>query len=68
MTNVKKNFYRHLQIFQIKYAYKINIARNFIMFTVKENAFQNIQKTFKTDKLADLIIIQKNMKTIDVKK
>ena len=68
MTNVKKNINRNLLIFQIKNVIWIKIARNIITFTINMIAFQNIQETLKKNKLAVLIIIQKNMKTIDVKK
>ena len=70
MTNVKKKVFRYLRIFQINNAFKLKIVKkaNKMNYIINKNALQNIQETFKKNKLVDRFIIKKYMKTIDVKK
>ena len=69
MTSVKKKVFRYLRILQIKNANKLKIVEkaSIMNFTINSNVLQNIQKSYKTNKLVDLLIIKKDMMTIDVK-
>ena len=69
MTNVKKKIIKHLRIILINNAIKNKIAKNtvYMNYTLKKNALQNIQNPSEPKKLADPLIIKKDIMIIDVK-